>query len=1178
MKYFKNIIIFLILLNFFGILNAGTQNKIPTVKNTIYTASEPDYPPFCIVNKNGEADGFSVDLLKEVAITMNLQLKFKVDTWDKIKKELAEGKIDVLPMVGRSDEREAIYDFTFPYHILQGKIFVRKGTVGVKTLKDLKDKEIIVMKGDNAEEYVLRENLSPNIIITKNYKEAFRLLNSGKHDVVIAQRLMGLQLLNEMGISKIVPLHIQLNHFNQSFCFAVQEGNNALLAKLNEGLSIIIANGTYEKLHQKWFTPEMQETFTFREKVKMLSYILVPVIILLFFLLIVILHFEVKRKTKELKNSETRLKKAQLLAKVGNWEVDIETGLLWASEEARDIYKVANRPLTLEIIKQFPLLKYRAGLDLALKELLAGGIYEQKFEIRPDNTEDILWISSNAEVLRDDKGKPIKVIGVMQDITQSRIVEEKLKESENLLIESQEVAKIGSYDLDISKGIWVGSSALNDIFGIDDSNDHTLDFWMSMIHPDCKKEIVDYLMAGFKKGGKLDKDYKIIRQDDGMERWVHGMGKIDVDNKGKAIRMIGTIQDITERKRTEEELEKNEEMFRIIFEASTDGIILAGAEDKKFYIVNKKIEEITGYSLQELRKMKVLDIHPEKDLNYVIEQFEKQVQGKIELAAELPVKRKNGSVIYCDIKSVPISLGGKKFLLGIFNNVTERKKAERDRDKLMLAIEQIEEGIVVTDDKGDIEYVNQAFEKMTGYSSAEVLGKNPNLLRSDKQGDDHFKKMWDIISGGETWAGRFINKKKNGDLYTEDAVISPVINVSGKTVNYVAVKRDITAKLELQEQLRQTQKMESIGILAGGVAHDFNNILTSIIGDTDLLLTDCDRPAAKPGLQSIKKSSLRASELVKQLLTFSRKQPVTMKALNINTVIDDMYKMIFRLLGENISIKTDLCEENCSIKADKGNIEQILINLAVNARDAMPDGGSIFFRTKKIMINADNALQFGNVKPGEYVELRVEDTGEGMTKEVKEKIFDPFFTTKEEGKGTGLGLSVLFGIIKVHNGGINVYSAPGKGTRFAMYFPISQKLEVKPEKNKETILNHEGHGERILVVEDEEAIQKVAKRMLLRKNYKPIIAGTVREAVEIYKNEKGEFDLVFSDMILPDGTGLDVIKQLNDIKPVKKILLSSGYLDDKSRWEDITQKEIPFIGKPYGVDSLTQKITEVLNS
>jgi PAS domain S-box-containing protein len=505
-----------------------------------------------------------------------------------------------------------------------------------------------------------------------------------------------------------------------------------------------------------------------------------------------------------------------------------------------------------------------------------------------------------------------------------------------------------------------------------------------------------------------------------------------------------------------------------------------------------------------------------------------------------------------------------------------------------LATETSISAVITADLKGIITYANLAAAKMWGYKSAKKMIGTNVMDYWTKLTRGFASEMIETIlkEGSSCSSGSLRGIKLDGTEFILETYCVLAKDVDGKPIGMIGSFSDITGRKKteeekevLQNQLFHSQKMESLGTLTGGIAHDFNNILTAIIGDTDLLLSE-----AKPGdklkddLLNIRSSSLRAAELVKQLLLFSRKQPVNMKTEDINELLNDMAKMLFRLLGENISIQMDLSDkEPCFIKADKGNINQVLMNLAVNARDAMPDGGKLTIASKKCVLNKEDVKVLDNIKPGSYIKITVQDTGSGIPKEIQKTIFEPFFTTKAEGKGTGLGLSVVFGIIKVHNGTINVYSEPNHGTCFSIYFPIIKESKSKHGKVNKTKLDYKGNGERILVVEDEESIQNVTKKMLKIKNYRPFLAKTLKEAIEIYKKEKGDFALVFSDMILPDGTGLEVLVELNKIKPIKKALLSSGYLDDKSKWEELSQKGIPFIQKPYGMNELAEKIAEVLS-
>ncbi len=348
---------------------------------------------------------------------------------------------------------------------------------------------------------------------------------------------------------------------------------------------------------------------------------------------------------------------------------------------------------------------------------------------------------------------------------------------------------------------------------------------------------------------------------------------------------------------------------------------------------------------------------------------------------------------------------------------------ERLRIKSILsAIEQSAETIVITNTQGLIEYANPAFEKTTGYTVNEAIGKNPRILKSGTHDTAFYKTMWKTLLNGETWSGRFINKKKNGTLYTEDATISPVFDIAGEPVNYVAAKRDITEDLNMEEQFRQAQKMQSIGQLVAGIAHDFNNLMHVINGYAEMAQKKLHpEHAAGKNITQIRKAGEQAANLVKQLLTFSRQQVIEPIELDINELIKSSWKMIRHMIGENIQFEFTAGKDLGSIYVDKGQMQQVLMNLCINARDAMPDGGTLSMKTE--------------TRPGNHILLSIHDTGCGMGEETLKKAFEPFFTTKEIGKGTGLGLSTVYGIIKQNKGRIEVTSNLGEGTTFKLHLP-----------------------------------------------------------------------------------------------------------------------------------------------
>ena len=390
--------------------------------------------------------------------------------------------------------------------------------------------------------------------------------------------------------------------------------------------------------------------------------------------------------------------------------------------------------------------------------------------------------------------------------------------------------------------------------------------------------------------------------------------------------------------------------------------------------------------------------------------------------------------------------------------------------KLSHAVEQSPVSIVITNNNGEIEYVNPKYIQITGYSSEEVLGQNPRILKSGETPAEEYKRLWETITSGNTWLGEFHNKRKNGELFWEKAAISPVKNRNGEITNFIAIKEDITEQKALESQLRHALKMDAIGTLAGGIAHDFNNLLTVIIGfGTILEMRMLSDDPLRIHVSHILSAADRAANLTKSLLTFSREQPLDSKIVDLNDVVHGFEKFITQALREDIECRILLSKENLSIFADPGQIDQILLNFATNARDAMPNGGELTISTMRMAMDRQfiNAHGYGTI--GNYAVLSVTDNGIGMDESTRQRIFEPFFTTKEVGKGTGLGLSMIYGIVKQHQGFVTCYSEPGIGTTFNVYLPLNQgKIG---QEIMQDIIQPAGGTETILVAEDEELVR-----------------------------------------------------------------------------------------------------------
>jgi PAS domain S-box-containing protein len=522
-----------------------------------------------------------------------------------------------------------------------------------------------------------------------------------------------------------------------------------------------------------------------------------------------------------------------------------------------------------------------------------------------------------------------------------------------------------------------------------------------------------------------------------------------------------------------------------------------------------------------------------------------------------------------------ISLAGS--VAGQVAGALSRARLSETR-RLMTAIEQTPESVMITDVQGRILYVNPSFEKITGYRRDEVVGRSPGLLKSNRHDAAFYRDLWARITAGQVWRGRLINKKKDGNLFTEDAIIAPVRDEHGNIENFIAVKSDITKELGLQEQYLQAQKMESIGRLAGGVAHDYNNILTAIMGHAQLALMNLpsDHPV-REDLEDVLSSAERAVSLTRQLLAFARRQLIEPKVVNLNDLIVQIGKMLHRLIGEDIELVTRTAPNLGHVKADPGQIEQVILNLVVNARDAMPDGGTVTIRTANVTVGDVDARRYVGFTPGDYILLTVSDTGAGMSEEVKNHLFEPFFTTKEQGKGTGLGLATCYGIIEQSQGHIHFVSELGRGTTFSVYLPrVMDQVESLDDSVSLSALPR--GAETILVAEDEAATRSLFARVLRRQGYQVLEAANGREALSLIEAGGANIRLLLADVVMPAMGGKMLADRLRSIYPESKVLFMSGYVSGEGIQPDLNRPGTSFIQKPFTPSVLVRVVREMIDA
>jgi PAS domain S-box-containing protein len=520
-----------------------------------------------------------------------------------------------------------------------------------------------------------------------------------------------------------------------------------------------------------------------------------------------------------------------------------------------------------------------------------------------------------------------------------------------------------------------------------------------------------------------------------------------------------------------------------------------------------------------------------------------------------------------------------RFTVSLHSTQLQRQAAEESLRKLSCAVEQSADLIMITNAAGIIEYVNPAFEKLTGYSRDEAVGQNPSFLNSGQQAPPLYRELWENISVGNLYNSITVNRKKNGELYYVDESISPIRDAAGNITNFVSNGRDLTKRLRLEEQLLQAQKMDAVGRLAGGVAHDFNNLLTIITSYAELALDSAIAGSLTQNrLEEILSAARRAAELTRQLLAFSRNQPQALRVADVNPVVAGIYKTLQRLIGEDVELEFLPGEGLGQLRFDPLQIEQILMNLAANARDAMPEGGKCTIATSNVYLDEDYVAHKNSVIPtGRYVALTMTDTGSGISPDHLPHIFDPFYTTKPSGKGTGLGLATVYGIVKQNHGFVWAYSEAGMGTVFKIYLPCvrDRKTNVEAFPNPPEPLAH--GTETVLLVEDEAALRRATLEFLSLRGYTVLEAKDGKEALAVAGKFGKPIDLTVTDVVMPHMSGGQLAKQFAALHPETKVLFVSGYAGQTILDHKVVDVEHNFLQKPFTLRQLANKVRAVLD-
>jgi PAS domain S-box-containing protein len=1177
-------------------------------QKTIIVGGEIDYPPYCFLDENGRPTGFQVDLTRSIARVMGMEIEINLSNWADARQRLENGTIDIICGMFYSDERAEIYDFSPPYTIVSSVIFARRDAPFVQSIDDLRNKEIIVMRGEAMHDLVVQQKITQKLILAETPDDVLRRLAAGEGDYALGAQMPGLYWTDKLGLSNITTMGKPLEPFKD--CFAVRKGNGntLLLSRFTEGLMILQQTGEYQKLYQKWFDVLEMGGVSLRKALQYAAAVFLPLLVLLVtgFIWSWTLRRTVASRTREL--SESRQQIQTLSDNLPNGYV---YQILMDGEQRRFTYISAGvehlHGVSARDVLADPMLFYGqfigkdrhliAEQEALTQDRLARFHVEVRYR-RPSGEIRVMLITASPRRLPD---QTIATDGLAIDITERKQAEQQLRESEQKYRFMTEQMNDVVWTSDLEMRVTYISPSDERILGFtpEERAKHTL---VEMLTPSSQEKAMEAIskeyaleetgQADFSRSVTVELEY---RHKDGSTRWLETIAKGIRDDKGLLIGFHGVSRDITKRKQIEEVLKESEERFSFAMDAGRDGVYDWDLETRDIYY-SPGWKRMLGYEPDELPDdFSVWEklTRPE-DVEKSWQMMKELIEGKRDrFELEFEMQHKDGHWIYILSRSkIYKDANGKPArVVGTHVDITER---EEQKERLRLSESRYRKAQELGK-VGNWEYNLKTAEFWGSDESKKIYGFDPDKDTFSTEEVESciierervHQALVDLIENGKPYNLEF-------DIITKDTgKIKPVVSIAEiekdgakNPVKISGVVHDITDRKQaeaerenLQTQLLQAQKMESVGRLAGGVAHDFNNMLSVIIGHTEMALEKINPgdPLHEDLTESIT-AAKRSADLTRQLLAFARKQMVTPRVIDLNETVEGMLKMLRRLIGEDIDLLWKPGRNLGPVRIDPSQIDQLLANLCVNARDAIKGVGKITIETDAAAFDDAYCTEHAGFTSGEFLLLVVSDNGCGMDPETIGHLFEPFFTTKELGKGTGLGLASVYGAVKQNNGFINVYSEPGQGTTFKVYLPrhTAKSMVPLPEQAAGRPLER-GH-EIILLVEDEPAILKMTTKMLERLGYTVIGAATPGEAIRLARENTGRIDLLMTDVVMPEMNGRDLAENILSIYPGIKRLFMSGYTANVIAHHGVLDAGVHFIQKPFSRKDLAARVREAIGA
>jgi two-component system, cell cycle sensor histidine kinase and response regulator CckA len=792
-------------------------------------------------------------------------------------------------------------------------------------------------------------------------------------------------------------------------------------------------------------------------------------------------------------------------------------------------------------------------------------------------TGSVRWFQVRKVCLTPPGGGVRQVLGIASDITERKRAEAALRESEARLRAIFSNAGLGVLLTSLEGRVIEANPAAEAMLGV--TRDRLLQMdYLDFTHPeDVERSAARYrqVLAGDRDTGVQEKRY--VRAD-GESVWVSVTTTLVRNASGDPLYLVDIAQDVTEQKRANRERAEMAERYRMLADGTDDVVSLHDASGVFLY-VSPSAAKATGLSPDRLIGTRGIDIVHADDRAAVLASNRAAAEaGAAEVEWRLAAGNPSPLWFASRVSVVRDERGEVHRMICSSRDISARKRAEAAVEFQAGLLDVVGQVVIATDLDGTVLFWNDFAEQLLGWSEEEARGKPVWMVASSSSTPAERDERWARVRAGESWKGELEFGRRDGTRFPGMVIMTPIRDDDGRVTGVVAVGSDLSEQKALERQFQQAQKMEAIGRLAGGVAHDFNNMLTAIRGYAQLMLVEVPEDGSlAEDLQEIDRAASRAADLTRQLLAFSRSQVLEPRLLNLNTAVQGVESMLRRLVGEHITFWTLLPPGLGTVRADPAQVEQILMNLVVNARDAMPAGGELWIETRDVEVGEEEAAALPFAEPGSYVALLVGDTGCGMDRETVERVFEPFFTTKAAGVGTGLGLSTVYGIVKQSGGYLWVDSTPGEGTVFTVWLPrVQGSPEALPETRSRT--PYRRGDEAILLVEDEEAVGAVTEKMLVRNDYEVHRARTPTDALALYAAHQDTIKLVITDMVMPEFGGRELADQLHRANPRLPVLFMSGYMESAIMHPGVLDPGTEFLRKPFTADLLTRRVREVLDA